>query len=381
MKIYPLIDPLKGILILGIVAYHCGGLGLGWIGVPIFFVISGFLLTQTLLCGKRKVSPLEVSKTFYKNRALRILPPYLLLGAVLLLSAWVFGTPQSMKDRWLSFFSFSYNFLYPSPDFTKDEIYSHIWFLCVQVQYYLVWPVIILGLPERNLRRVLWLMVLAAPLVRWELFQWLMGMRPDRVWAAKTLYVLPTTYMDAYALSALLALKERLLVRWKPVVAAGTALAGFVALGLWRLKSLANQGIHLPPDTIGYPIALPNNVAYVWGYSLIALVAVFVLRALTEWKPGNGKFKYLGPLGFLGSLSLGIYLFHKPLVFLISPWIADWPFHKTWVYLCTLLLSSSLAVLSYNLIEKKLQAFKGKTMDSPSTGSMRPEASRLDDCR
>jgi peptidoglycan/LPS O-acetylase OafA/YrhL len=164
----PALDGVRAVAIAAVVAYHLGYLGGGWIGVDVFFVLSGYLITSILLRGREGRGRIW---GFWGRRARRLLPAVLLVLLALSVYAWVAGpglVPAQLRSPALttlfyvanwgqiaSSHSYFAQFAAPSP-------LQHTWSLAVEEQYYLAWP-LLLGtllvgtrrLGERQRRRVL----------------------------------------------------------------------------------------------------------------------------------------------------------------------------------------------------------------------------------
>ncbi len=159
----PALDGVRGVAATTVFIYHYGGgarssnfafhfvgktIHLGWVGVSLFFVLSGFLITGILLDSMQRP---KWRLTFYIRRALRIFPLYYfaLFGAILV--AWLLGTPSSLvTPLWPLFF-----YLQDVPQIVHTWALSplfvvgHFWSLAVEEQFYLVWPLLLLFASRR----------------------------------------------------------------------------------------------------------------------------------------------------------------------------------------------------------------------------------------
>jgi peptidoglycan/LPS O-acetylase OafA/YrhL len=167
-KHIPALDGLRGVAILLVLFYHLFNVGIfkgwfnyGWIGVDLFFVLSGFLITSILLKSKGKP---DYFKNFYLNRALRILPLYF---GVLLIFAFI--APYFTPTKWfvsdqVYFWTFTQGYLILKGQNT-DPLF-HLWSLAIEEQFYLVWPFIILILRPKQLLLFSALMLVTTVTVR-----------------------------------------------------------------------------------------------------------------------------------------------------------------------------------------------------------------------
>lgn len=154
----PQLDGLRAVAILSVFLNHTLRVPLTWVGVDIFFVLSGFLITGILL--KRKTSGGGYFKYFYRRRVFRILPPYLLTIVVFgLVFTWRVFHP------WPLFAFFAMN-LQRSFGFTGTWAPLPLWSLAVEEQFYLLWPIIILLVSEKMLFRIAIAAVMITPFLR-----------------------------------------------------------------------------------------------------------------------------------------------------------------------------------------------------------------------
>lgn len=150
----PGLDTLRAIAIVWVMLFHSyliGGLGenfgwvehAGWMGVDLFFVLSGFLIGSQVFASLRDTGRLDL-KTFYLRRAFRILPAFfVVLGLYLAWPAWR-ETPL-MQPAW-QFLTFTFNLLFDAP---QRYAFSHAWSLCVEEHFYLVFPLLAVALAGR----------------------------------------------------------------------------------------------------------------------------------------------------------------------------------------------------------------------------------------
>ena len=150
------LDGLRGIAILSVLLIHHGLFNNGWMGVDLFFVLSGFLITQLL--RKDRFEPL-FWKRFYIKRATRILPPLVL--TVALGYAFTPGAKALIALGYLLSFS---GFI----ELTRHHILAlgPLWSLAVEEHFYLVWPFAVRFLSRRHLFFVLAVIIVGVPLLR-----------------------------------------------------------------------------------------------------------------------------------------------------------------------------------------------------------------------
>jgi peptidoglycan/LPS O-acetylase OafA/YrhL len=173
MRRIPELDALRGIAILLVLVHHTEFAvlyapeltRLMWLGVDLFFVLSGFLITEILL---RKPKDRGFILNFYARRALRIWPPYYLL----VLFVWLFGTPlfgSSLQGRALvHYLTFTQNVSFAPMELAFHPALQSTWSLAVEEQFYLLWPPLTLGFRRRALAVTLTGIILLAVVVRAE---------------------------------------------------------------------------------------------------------------------------------------------------------------------------------------------------------------------
>ena len=282
----PALDGLRGIAIAIVVAYHAFGYPRGgWLGVDLFFVLSGFLIT-TLLLEEREATGTVRWRAFYGRRARRLLPALaaLLLG-YLALSALrgVNGLP--IVARWGFYTANGYEAFWPGAA-THIVGLNHLWSLAQEEQFYLVWPAALLVVMRaRNPVRLL--VLLACALIAYRGVLVATGASDDRV------YFAPDTNLDGLVLGAALAFQRRIgpLQPSRVPVAVAAALAVLI-VGL------------IPSLAITESSVLP----------IFELSAVLVVAAAV-----SGTLRLPRPLVWLGGISYSLYLWH-----FVVLWAFDW---------------------------------------------------------
>lgn len=314
----PGLDGLRALAVLSVMAFHLEipGFQLGWIGVELFFVISGFLITRNLF--KLKTQP-NYFRRFYIRRSLRIMPIYYIVIFLSVFLAVLAGAPLSGMD--LPFYiAYLQNYVpqLSSSFSTGVPNTSHTWTLAVEEQFYWLWPILVLYLGRVGLGRLVVVLLLSTPLVRLAL---LLTAGPYA-----TLVVLPSQ-LDALAFGAGLALLEsrttatslathatlRRLAKFGIVLGAlSTAALVLVLGGLGAFKEA-------PLWASTWPSVLFLSSVAITFSSLVALT-VFAQDAGRVGPTGNtghtGHDKHFGmrvltwrPLEHLGKISYGLYLY------------------------------------------------------------------------
>lgn len=310
----------------------------GPLGVDIFFVLSGFLITGILLRQKQGGATASVVKSFYWRRALRIFPIYYL--TILLLLIFQPYINSNIPGSFPYLFTYTSNFYF----FDRGEwdgAISHLWSLAVEEQFYLLWPWVVLLIPQR------WLWQAIAAFV-------LVGAGTQYAMQDVALHsILPFACLDAFGLGALLAwflqYKPQQMPRFYNATVIGAAVGAVCAVGHLYLSAFL----------------LPLRTAH-------ALMALWLITyVVTRGEQVQGKFLLNnGALIFLGKISYGLYLYHLIVSQVLQPQLVQPYLHPllpefiTTHYLGLLSLAENalvlllLAVLSYFLFETRFLKLK-----------------------
>lgn len=342
----PGLDTLRGIavlvVLLGHVDYFFFGRGIdyvagGFIGVDLFFVISGFLITRNLLSDFEQHGTIRL-KRFYWHRALRLLPALFLLLATLtpILYLQELADKTQLRNALLALIFYVYNwFIY----FTLADIpgVGHLWSLSVEEQFYVLWPPLLLlfaPLGSQNRRHWIYcclLLVLLVGAVRLGL--WTQGAN----WLQ--LYLRTDLRVDALLGGALLAFLGQGSVpisqRTRPSLPGACALLFFLAASF----------------------ILNNEAPYMYQgiFTLLALLCVLLVGMTANGSLGSG----IPGLEWLGRISYGLYLYHLPVVLFFSSATLTSTLPSEWLRVfLSIIVSIAAAFLSYLLVEQRFLRFK-----------------------
>lgn len=316
----PALDGLRGLAVLLVVLLHFGYLSGGWIGVQVFFVLSGFLITRILRAELG--TPLgPFLRRFYFRRALRILPLYALYLGLLAMFWNRTGVPAALPDVAASLATYTFNFTRLETPWAHSPFLTHFWSLSVEEQFYLAWPFVVFFAGEKVLRTVCAVMVFAGPLVRLATAS-VLAMNGDRSAydVGDSVYWMPWSHADAFATGAWLSLLPAMSLR---TAARGAALftGTAVAAGLLNLRALEAAGADLRRFSLGFPLASIDNLQHAWSYTVLNLMAAaWIALALASHQQQGMVAKVLGasPLSALGRMSYGVYVLHWPLLALFN---------------------------------------------------------------
>jgi peptidoglycan/LPS O-acetylase OafA/YrhL len=176
----PGLDGLRAIALLFVLGTHTGNLEFGWIGVQLFFVLSGFLITGILIRMKETQAPKAYFTKFYGRRFLRIFPLYyfylFLLFGIKFITPYLDLKPliNEFGDKfwmqvWPSIF-YVYNFFHASASYEQSRFFTHLWSLSVEEQFYITWPLILFLTPKDKLKKLFISAIIIAPFIRGILY-------------------------------------------------------------------------------------------------------------------------------------------------------------------------------------------------------------------
>jgi len=334
-------DDIQGLRALAVglvVAAHLGVAGMsgGFIGVDVFFVISGFLITGVLLrehAGEDGIS----LRGFFTRRAQRILPAAIVVSAAILVVAGL--TQSSVQVRqylhdalWSAGFLENKHLVDQATDYFATNAtspFQHFWSLSVEEQFYLVWPFALLLLLRALDRRVVLVVIATVVALSVLASVSLTVSSPDQAYFA--------TYTRAFelGLGALLALGV-VLGGWR-MPAWFAWVGGLVGITLIVVSALVMDGTGFP----GWHALVPT------------LGATALLAAGLQRQVGVNRLLGLAPLRWLGDISYSLYLWHFPIIVLGRPLLPEqW---SNWQQAVALLAVSLLAAeFTYRLVEQPL---------------------------
>ena len=323
----PCVDGYRAVAILAVIASHqiSGGgrvWALGHMGVTIFFVISGFLITLLMLRERREFGEVSLA-AFYKRRALRILPASIVFFIAVLLMQQI-GIYSVSKGTWVRALTYTACFF---NDFNSDVL-SHMWSLAVEEHFYLLWPLVFVFLRERFAVISLCVYIAITPALNAYLYHL-------RNPALDPSFCSPTQ-MSSIAVGCLLAffVTGRFApglysaYRERPLLVASIAivvLCGYVLL--------APPAVKIPLDD-----SLKSIVAGIAMLSVIHARSANPIRACLNWRP----------VAWLGVLSYSLYLWQQPITFSRLPIAIEW------------LLLLAVSVGSYYLVERPFLSLKAR---------------------
>jgi peptidoglycan/LPS O-acetylase OafA/YrhL len=322
----PELDAVRGLAILMVLSIHLLHVPGGWIGVDIFFVLSGFLITNILV---RTLGSPTYYRRFYRRRTFRILPIFCIVYVLGLLSL------KSLRESW-----WVYAYLADFAGFftgPHEPAFEHTWSLAVEEQFYLVWPVVVALLPKRQL------VVAATAALAGAIAMRLVFVAHG---AAGIVYAFPIFLRcDGLLVGALLALLSTsrtgraTITKFAPRVALASA-AAVLLLAVTKNMSFShptgwNAVLALPSISVG-------SAAFIW---MAITRQSSILTSVLNWRWLCG----------LGTISYGVYLYHMPILEFIQR--SGWGSGNDGVFLVALICGAvvlAVSTLSWVFVERPL---------------------------
>ncbi|WP_411709188.1 acyltransferase family protein [Corynebacterium sp. LaCa116] len=340
----PAIDGLRTVAVLGVLIYHLNPSWLpgGYLGVGMFFTLSGYLITANLMRSYRRGKGLGLP-TFWLRRFRRLVPAVVLMLVAVLLLTVFFDLPKLGENASHSlsalFYVNNWHVILEGQSyfdrFAGHAPLDHMWSLSVEEQFYLFWPLILFVLLKltrgKRAPLVISTLVLAAVSFGWMAFLFNTGTDATRVYEGTD------------------------------------TRAGGILLGAALAIALTNaHGYRIPPRALTIPAALlgvlgigalfwllpdysPN--LYNWGLLALSAASVAVITAALDKRTLTSKFFGLTPLRWIGERSYGIYLWHLPAIVFIPQWE-----NLPWAHpVLVTVVAIALAHISWTLVEDPIR--------------------------
>lgn len=342
----PAIDGLRTVAVLGVLIYHLNPAWFpgGYLGVGMFFTLSGYLITANLMRSYRRGKGLGLP-TFWLRRFRRLVPAVALMLVTVLLLTIFFDLPKLGENARFSLSSLFYvNNWHVIAEgqsyfdrFAGHAPLDHMWSLSVEEQFYLFWPLVLFVLLKltggKRAPLVVSTLVLAAVSFGWMAFLFNTGSDATRVYEGTD------------------------------------TRAGGILLGAALAIALTNaQGYRIPPRLLTIPAALlgvlgiaalfwllPDYSPHLYNWGLLALSAasVAVITAALDKRTLTSKFFGLTPLRWIGERSYGIYLWHLPAIVFIPEWE-----NLPWAHPALVTaVAVALAHISWTLVEDPVRRY------------------------
>jgi peptidoglycan/LPS O-acetylase OafA/YrhL len=332
-----------------VLLYHSGVPGVpgGFLGVDVFFVLSGFLITSLLLQELERTGRVSF-RQFYLRRARRLLPALLATLAVSALLVLAFANDAASQFRQDAVASMMYvtNWWYVVQDLSYFEamgrppMLQHLWSLAVEEQFYLLWPLVLVFVFRRRGRQGVGRVALGV-----ALFSTLLLALGSLLWNlpaagdASRLYFGTDTHAMGLLLGAALA------TVWRPQ-SLPRRIAVPAQLVLWTAGLVALATLF----TVFHRVGEDSTWLYRGGFLVVSATTAVIVALASHPAIGLGRLLAVQPMRYIGERSYGLYLYHWPIFVVTRPGV-DLPFDGVPAWIVRMGLTFGVAELSYRYIE------------------------------
>ena len=359
------LDGIRGVAVAAVLLYHGNDLPGGFLGVDMFFVLSGFLITSLLLVEAARTGWIRLG-AFWLRRARRLLPALFLMLLGVCLYCWLLASSTDLSRirgdalatlfyvaNWHSIFAnHGYFALFQSP-----SPLDHTWSLAIEEQFYLVWPIVVLGLVWFTTRRrrarggsrtapavlvVALLLSAASTTAMWLLYR--ANADPSRVYLGT----------DTRASSVLLGAALAAWCIWRPQRQRRSSHGG----GGWWAGRVALEAAGLVAAVfLGYMwlnASGTGSFLYRGGFLCCGLAAATVIAAAAHPRAGVlARVLSVEPLRALGIISYGVYLWHWPIYVAMTP--SNTGLHGNLLLAAQISVTVVVATISFVLVERPIR--------------------------
>ncbi|WP_062378707.1 acyltransferase family protein [Demequina pelophila] len=353
------LDGLRALAVAAVVVFHLGlgALPGGFLGVDVFFVISGFLITTLLLTERSRHGRIRFGR-FYMRRARRLLPAMfgMIAGTALLVATVARDSIDRFTGDVIAAMLYVSNWWYIADEQSyfeligRGNVLAHLWSLAVEEQFYLVWPCVValvagIALARRSSVRKLLVGVALA------------------LAAISTLAMAIISHHHGYPLDA-----DPTRVYFGTDTHAMSILLGAALAGIWR-PGRASTRVAPPARGLLLVVGLGLLAALGWvmvsvneyspamyrgGFLAVAALVAAILVLATHPASPLGALLDVAPMRWLGQRSYGIYLWHWP-IFLVTRPGQDLPWTGWWVEALRVALVLAVAAASYRYLEQPIR--------------------------
>lgn len=370
MGYLPGLDGLRAVAIIGVLLYHAGieWIPGGFLGVDVFFVLSGFLITSLILEEYDRSGRVDFRR-FYIRRARRLLPAVFVMLIAVGVAVLLFykDALSAFREDALATLLYVNNWWYIVVDQSYFEsmgrppLLKHLWSLSVEEQFYLIWPAVALLLVRRGgrplVRRVA--VVVAIASTAWMAYLAIRGGYPVDADPSRAYFGTDSHIMGLLIGAALATV-------WRP-----GRLSSSIPRGARVL--VTGIGVAMLAVIAGFYLFVGEFTPWLYrgGFLALAVFTAVLIAAATHPASPLGPLLGIGVLRYLGRRSYGIYLWHWPIFMVTRPGI-DVPWSEPVAFVARLSLTLAVAEVSYRLVEMPIRrGALGKAWQAARSGTAR----------
>jgi peptidoglycan/LPS O-acetylase OafA/YrhL len=388
----PGLDGMRALAVVAVMVYHANPDWLvgGYLGVEIFFVISGYLITLLLIAEKERTASVDM-RNFWLRRARRLLPALytMLLAVAIWTSLFDRDALGKLRGDLVAAVLYVANWfqIWSGAGYTDANEFAplrHLWSLAVEEQFYLIWPLVMIALLRGGTRRIAdisrWLVVAALAITAVTALVYVPGpigtpdVTPDAYWTifGRDVSIFSWSYLGTFSRASGLLLGAAFAMVWRPVaVMRGplrtkgrlldvVALGGFVILAFltWQMWLVGPDGA--------------NPWVFRGGFLVCAVATLMMIAGVTHHRAATSRVLSVPVLLWIGTRSYGLYLYHWP-IYQIMRGVAGVPLSLA-QFVVAMVLTGVVTELSYRFVETPIRT--GTLRDSwhrirrsPATGA------------
>lgn len=351
----PALDGLRALAVLGVMLFHGGVSWMrgGFMGVDLFFTLSGFLITSILLADVHSKGRVDFGR-FWSRRARRLLPALLALIAAVGIYSVLWAAPEQLEkirgDSLAALFYVSnWRFIWSGQSyfdqFRAPSPLLHTWSLAIEEQYYLITPFLIAGLGFLLRKRVAVMAIVFSAMALisagWMMYLQHVGADQSRIYYGTDTRV--QSILVGAALAAWFA--------WMPYWNHEWLRRAFDVVGIGALVVVVYLWTRISEE---------SHRLYQGGFLLSAvLVSVAIYAAVSPGRRITKTVLSIGVLTWIGTISYGLYLWHYPVFLVITrsrtTWITDGGLSGFWLLAVRFAATFAIAALSFYLLEKPIR--------------------------
>jgi peptidoglycan/LPS O-acetylase OafA/YrhL len=330
LRYNPALDGLRAVAIILVICNHMMRFMLpigGWIGVDVFFVLSGYLITSILLHELRETGKISFYN-FYARRALRLVPALAIVVIFQLVRSVFSQNGHEIREATLVsvFYIENWNMIY---GWWPIDYMGTTWSLSVEEQFYLLWPLTLVFIV--NKRPLVWIVAAVTVMTLAELLFWRGGGAATEHTLQFSLGIRPVGLLIGIAIA-------------------------FLPISRWRMPPLMAPAMLL---AIGLIALTADRSAFVFLSAPLAVsLATAILIICTNQSGPVTATLSATPIRYIGKISYGLYLYHVPIFLLAEEHKVRLPFYLYGVGILVLVFAT--ATLSYEFVEKPILGFKGR---------------------